>query len=66
VGTPKPIIGRLNQDIHKSLQNPVVVKRLADLGVDIVYGSPEQFSAYIQTEIKKWAKVVKASGAKAD
>jgi len=31
-----------------------------------VYGSPEQFSAYIQTEIKKWAKVVKASGAKAD
>lgn len=66
VGTPKPIIGRLNQDIHKSLQNPVVVKRLADLGFDIVYGSPEQFSAYIQTEIKKWAKVVKASGAKAD
>lgn len=63
-GTPKPIITRLNKDIHKSLQDPGVVKRLANVGFEITYGTPEQFASYIQSEIKKWAKVVKASGAK--
>jgi len=41
-----------------------VEKRLANVGFEITYGTPEQFSAYIKSEIKKWAKVVKASGAK--
>jgi tripartite-type tricarboxylate transporter receptor subunit TctC len=63
-GTPKPIISRLNADIHKSLQDPAVAKRLAGVGFEITYGTPEQFSAYIQSEIKKWARVVKLSGAK--
>ena len=63
-GTAKPIITRLNADIHKSLQDPAVVKRLEGVGFEITYGTPEQFSAYIKSEIKKWAKVVKASGAK--
>ena len=65
-GTPKPIITRLNADIHKSLQDPAVAKRLAAVGFEITYGTPEEFSAYIKSEIKKWAKVVKASGAKPD
>jgi len=63
-GTPKPIITRLNTDIHKSLKDPAVVKRLEGVGFEITYGTPEEFSAYIKSEIKKWAKVVKASGAK--
>lgn len=63
-GTAKPIITRLNADIHKSLQDPAVVKRLEGVGFEITYGTPEEFSAYIKSEIKKWAKVVKASGAK--
>lgn len=63
-GTPRPIINRLNTEVHKSLQDPAVAKRLAGVGFEITYGTPEQFSAYIQSEIKKWARVVKISGAK--
>lgn len=63
-GTPKPIIARLNADLHKSLKDATVAKRLAAVGFEITYGTPEQFTAYIKSETKKWAKVVKASGAK--
>jgi tripartite-type tricarboxylate transporter receptor subunit TctC len=65
-GTAKPIVTRLNADIHKALQDPAVAKRLAGVGFEITYGTPEEFTAYIKSEIKKWAKVVKASGAKPD
>ncbi len=63
-GTAKPIVTRLNTEIHKSLQDPAVAKRLAGVGFEITYGTPEAFTNYIKSEIKKWAKVVKASGAK--
>jgi tripartite-type tricarboxylate transporter receptor subunit TctC len=65
-GTPKPIVARLNADLHKSLKDATVAKRLAAVGFEITYGTPEQFTAYIKSETKKWAKVVKASGAKPD
>lgn len=63
-GTPRAVVMRLNADIRKTLQDPAVEKRLAGVGFDIVTGTPEQFTAYIKSEIKKWAKVVKAAGVK--
>jgi tripartite-type tricarboxylate transporter receptor subunit TctC len=48
-----------------ALNDPEVRRSLGALGVDIVGDTPDEFSAYIQAEIPKWAEVIKASGAKA-
>jgi len=63
-GTPKPIVTRLHGEIVKILKQSDVTERLGALGFEIVGGTPEQLGAYIRSEIKKWEKVVKASGAK--
>jgi tripartite-type tricarboxylate transporter receptor subunit TctC len=65
-GTPKPIITRLHGELVKILKQPDVIQRLDGLGFEIVGSTPEQFGAYIKSEIRKWEKVVKASGAKPD
>jgi tripartite-type tricarboxylate transporter receptor subunit TctC len=65
-GTPKPIIARLNQEVVRILELPESRERLFAMGHELQAGSPEQFHAYIKSEITKWAKVVKDSGAKAE
>jgi tripartite-type tricarboxylate transporter receptor subunit TctC len=63
---PKDIIVTLNRALLTSLADPGVKKSLGDLGVDIVGGTPEEFAAYIQSEIPKWTAIIKTSGAKLD
>jgi tripartite-type tricarboxylate transporter receptor subunit TctC len=65
-GTSKEIIGTLHYAMTTALEDPAVRKSLTDLGVDIVGSSPREFEAYIQSEIPKWAAVIKASGARLD
>ena len=48
------------------LDDPDVKTSLAALGVDVIGGTPEEFAAYIKSEIPKWAAIIKASGAKLD
>jgi tripartite-type tricarboxylate transporter receptor subunit TctC len=62
--TPKPIVNRLNAELVKALKLPDVSERLSSLGFEIAATTPEHYGNYIRSEIKKWAKVVKASGAK--
>jgi tripartite-type tricarboxylate transporter receptor subunit TctC len=63
-GTPKAIVTRLHDEIVRALKMRDVIERLEYVGFELVGGTPEAFGAYIKTEIKKWAPVVKASGAK--
>jgi len=63
-GTPQPIIETLHRASVEALNDPGVRHSLDELGVDIVGDTPEQFGAYIKSEIPKWAAVIKASGAK--
>jgi tripartite-type tricarboxylate transporter receptor subunit TctC len=62
--TPKPIVARLNSEFVKALKLPDVRDRLSNLGFEIAGSTPEFYGNYIKSEIKKWARVVKASGAK--
>jgi tripartite-type tricarboxylate transporter receptor subunit TctC len=65
-GTPREVVKKISADMAKALQSPEVKARMADIGLTPVGNSPEEFDAFIRTEIDKWAKVVKASGATAD
>ena len=65
-GTPKPVVSRLNGEILRALKMPEVKDRLENVGFELVGSSPEACGAYIKSEIAKWAKVVKASGVKAE
>jgi tripartite-type tricarboxylate transporter receptor subunit TctC len=65
-GTPRAIVTRLHSETLKALANPVVKERLAALGADAVGNTPEQFAAFVQAEIGKWARVVKAAGLKVE
>jgi tripartite-type tricarboxylate transporter receptor subunit TctC len=65
-GTPRAITTRLHAEYARALHLPEVKQRLENLGYDIVASPPDVFAAYIKSEIVKWAKVVKASGARAE
>jgi tripartite-type tricarboxylate transporter receptor subunit TctC len=66
-GTPREIITRLHADITRALALGEMVQSLNAFGLEPApSNSPEEFTAFLQAEISKWAKVVKASGAKAD
>lgn len=65
-GTPKEIIARLHAEAVKTLGLPDIRKRLDASGFEAIGNTPEEYAAYTRNEIDKWAKVIKASGARAD
>src|SRR5262245_44866026 len=64
--TPAEIVGKLNQEINAALADPNIRKRLTELGVAVIAGSPADICKIIAKETEKWAKVIKFAGAKAD
>ena len=65
-GTPPAIIAKINGEVVKWLASPEGKEKLAAIGANAAGGTPEDFARHIQAETAKWAKVVKASGAKVD
>ena len=57
--TPKDVVAKLNAEFNKVLAEPDIRKKLNDAGIETAGGTPQQFADFIQSEMKKWAKVAK-------
>ena len=65
-GTSEPVVRKLNLETVRALARPDLRRKLAELGLEEIGSSPESFAATIKSDIRKWAKVIKASGINAD
>jgi len=64
--TPRELVRRISADIARAVKSTDLTDRMKQQGMEPVGSTPEQFDALIRSEIEKWAKVVKLSGAKVD
>jgi tripartite-type tricarboxylate transporter receptor subunit TctC len=64
--TPRPIVDRYNRELVKIIRSPEISARLHEMEFEVVAGTPEQFGAWIRSEIPRWGKVIKDTGAKAE
>ena len=62
VKTPRELVARLNQAAVKALRSPDVAERMAQIGFDVVAGTPEEFGKFMQEEVGRWTKVVQRGG----
>ncbi len=66
MGTPQPIVQKLNESVNQALRSADMKERLDALAFEPVGGTPQQFAAYVKAEIAKWGKVVRAGNIKAE
>jgi tripartite-type tricarboxylate transporter receptor subunit TctC len=65
-GIPAEIIGKINRETNAILSDPKMIAQFVELGITVALGSPANFGNFIAEDTEKWAKVVRATGAKAD
>ncbi len=65
-GTPQDIVNKLNSELNRALSAPDLAERLATLGLDWKGNTSGEFAAFLRSEVQKWSRTVKESGAKAD
>jgi len=65
-GTPPEVVKRLNVEMVKILTSPEIKERFGRIGVEVVAGTPEQFSVFLKGEVDRWAKVIREANIKAD
>ena len=65
-GIPKPIVARLNMELIKVMRSPEMRERVRGQYFDPYTSTPEEFAAVIKTDLEKWGKIVRASGARID
>jgi tripartite-type tricarboxylate transporter receptor subunit TctC len=61
-GTPEPIVEKLNQIATEAMRDAAVKEKLAVQGAELIGDSPEHFHAFMESEIARWAKVIKDAG----
>lgn len=61
-GLPAPIVARLNRELNKALNNPAVLKKFTDFGMEPMTTSPDQFRSMARAEAERWGPVIKATG----
>jgi tripartite-type tricarboxylate transporter receptor subunit TctC len=64
--TPRPLVQKISADINQALKAPGLKARMAGVGMEPAGDTPEQFDAYIKSEIAKWAPIVKEAGLRID
>jgi tripartite-type tricarboxylate transporter receptor subunit TctC len=65
-GTPRPIVDTLNSHIRKAITTPEQVKFYEERGLTVIASTPEAAAAYLESEQKKWGRVIKERGIKAE
>ena len=65
-GTPREIVLRLNSEVARALREPDARERLYSIGAEPMSNTPEEFADYINAEMVKWSKVIKAAGIRVD
>jgi tripartite-type tricarboxylate transporter receptor subunit TctC len=65
-GLPQPIVEKLNAALNKAVKSDAFKARIAEIGDDIVGGTPQEFGALIASEYKKWGEVIRKAGIKID
>ena len=63
-GTPRPVVDRLNAEIRKIVATAEIRDALSNQGAEPVTDTPEEFAAIVRSDVAKWAKIVRATGAK--
>ena len=63
-GTPKPIVDKYHADMVKVMQDAVVKGKFADLGVEAMSSTPEQFGSFIKAEMDKYGRLIKETNMK--
>jgi len=65
-GTPRELVRRISAEVARAYTNPQARERLAQIGMDPVGSTPEEFVSFLRTEIAKWSKVVKEANIRID
>jgi len=65
-GTPRPVVATLSKAAQAAIQKPEVRERFVQLGIDPVGGTPAEFTAFLQAEVTKWAKVIKEANVRVE
>ena len=65
-GTPKPIVAKLNTEVHRIMKSPDVTEQMKSRAIEVWVSTPEELAAYYQKEVLRWASVVKTSLIKAE